>query len=48
MLVPRLRNIGLMEFNRAHEAIDEGRACVEQALPTLTAVSLATTATRRP
>ena len=35
MLVPRLRNIGLMEFNRAHEAIDEGRACVEQALPTL-------------
>jgi NTE family protein len=35
MLVPRLRTIGLMEFNRAHEAIDEGRACVEQALPTL-------------
>ncbi len=35
MLVPRLRNIGLMEFNRAPEAIDEGRACVEQALPTL-------------
>ena len=37
MLVPRLRNIGLMEFNRAHEAIAEGRACVEQALPTLVA-----------
>ncbi|CAN5715912.1 patatin-like phospholipase RssA [soil metagenome] len=35
MLVPRLRNIGLMEFNRAHEAIAEGRACVEQALPAL-------------
>ncbi len=35
MLVPRLRGIGLMEFNRAHEAIAEGRACVEQALPTL-------------
>jgi NTE family protein len=35
MLVPRLRNIGLMEFNRANEAIAEGRACVEQALPTL-------------
>ena len=35
MLVPRLRSIGLMEFNRAHEAIAEGRACVEQALPTL-------------
>jgi NTE family protein len=35
MLVPRLRNIGLMEFNRAEESIAEGRACVEQALPTL-------------
>ncbi len=35
MLVPRLRSIGLMEFNRAAEAIDEGRACVEQALPAL-------------
>lgn len=35
MLMPRLRSIGLMEFNRAEEAIAEGRACVEQALPTL-------------
>ena len=35
MLVPRLRGIGLMEFNRAEEAIAEGRACVDQALPTL-------------
>jgi NTE family protein len=35
MLVPRLRTLGLMEFNRAEEAIAEGRACVEQALPTL-------------
>lgn len=35
MLVPRLRSIGLMEFHRAPEAIAEGRACVEQALPTL-------------
>jgi NTE family protein len=35
MLVPRLRAIGLMEFNRADEAIEEGRACVEQALPVL-------------
>ena len=35
MLVPRLRSIGLMEFNRASEAIAEGRACVEQALPAL-------------
>ncbi|KAB2920180.1 MAG: patatin [Hyphomicrobiaceae bacterium] len=35
MLVPRLRDIGLLEFNRATEAIAEGRACVEQALPAL-------------
>ena len=35
MLVPRLRDIGLMEFNRAKEAIAEGRDCVEQALPML-------------
>ena len=35
MLVPRLRNIGLMEFNRAPEAIAEGRACVADALPML-------------
>ncbi|HXP74943.1 MAG TPA: patatin-like phospholipase family protein [Stellaceae bacterium] len=35
MLVPRLRDIGLMEFNRAKEAIMEGRTCVEEALPTL-------------
>lgn len=35
ILSPRLRNIGLMEFNRAKEAIAEGRACVELALPML-------------
>ncbi|BBK36243.1 phosphoesterase [Allostella sp. ATCC 35155] len=35
MLTPRLRDIGLMEYNRAAEAIAEGRRCVEQALPTL-------------
>jgi len=35
MLAPRLRDIGLMEFNRAKEAIAEGQYCVEQALPTL-------------
>jgi NTE family protein len=35
LLMPRLRDIGLMEFNRAKEAIAEGRACVEQALPML-------------
>lgn len=35
MLVPRLRHIGLMEFNRAGETIAEGRAVAHQALPLL-------------
>jgi NTE family protein len=35
MLLPRLRHITLMEFNRAKEAIAAGRLCVEQALPTI-------------
>lgn len=35
MLVPRLRHIRLMEFNRAAEAIAEGRAVVDHALPQL-------------
>lgn len=35
MLVPRLGSIGLMEYHRAAEAIVEGRACVEQAMPIL-------------
>jgi NTE family protein len=35
MLTPRLRQIALMEFHRANEAIAEGRLCVEQALPIL-------------
>src|SRR5690606_25828600 len=35
MLIPRLRDIGLLEFNRASETIAEGRACVENALPML-------------
>ena len=35
MLVPRLADIGLMEFHRAAEAIAEGEACVEQAMPAL-------------
>ncbi len=35
MIAPRLRDIGLLEFNRAKEAIAEGRYCVEQALPML-------------
>ena len=35
MLLPRLRDMGLMEFDKAKEAIAEGRICVEQALPML-------------
>jgi len=35
LLAPRLRDIGLMEYNRAAEAIAEGRYCVEQAIPML-------------
>jgi NTE family protein len=35
MLAPRLRDIGLLEFNRAAEAMAEGRHCVAQAMPTL-------------
>lgn len=35
MLIPRLRDIGLLEFNRARETIAEGRTCVENALPML-------------
>jgi NTE family protein len=34
MLAPRLAKIGLMEYHRADEAIKEGRACVQRALPT--------------
>jgi NTE family protein len=32
MLLPRLRDMGLMEFDQAKETIAEGRICVEQAL----------------
>jgi hypothetical protein len=35
MLVPRLRHIGLLEFNRAGETMAEGRAVVGHALPLL-------------
>ena len=47
MLAPRLRDIGLMEFNRAPEAIAEGRACVEQAMPILQHYCGATTGASR-
>jgi NTE family protein len=35
MLMPRLNQIGLLEVNRADEAIEEGRAAVRRALPAL-------------
>ncbi len=35
LLVPRLGNIGLMEFTKAREAIAEGHHCVQHALPAL-------------
>lgn len=34
-IAPRLGHIGLLEFDRADEAIEEGRAAVERALPAL-------------
>ena len=33
MLSPRLSQIGLLEFDRGQEAIDEGKKCVERLLP---------------
>jgi NTE family protein len=35
ILAPRLSNIGLLEFDRAEETIEEGRACVQRMLPAL-------------
>jgi len=35
LLMPRLGDIGLMEFTKAREAIAEGRHCVQHALPML-------------
>lgn len=35
ILAPRLSHIGLLEFDRASEAIEEGRACVGRMLPAL-------------
>lgn len=39
MLAPRLRAVGLMEYHRASEAIELGRACVELAGPELKAIA---------
>lgn len=37
LIVPRIGHIGLMEFHRAEELIDEGEAAVERALPDIKA-----------
>ena len=37
VIAPKLAHIGLMEFDRAKEAIAEGRACVAAALDPLRA-----------
>jgi NTE family protein len=38
MLTPRLAHMGLFDFQNTHEAIAEGHACVERALPDLRAL----------
>jgi len=35
MLTPQLRDLGILEFNRAEEAIEEGRKSVKRILPSL-------------
>ena len=42
LLEPKLAHIGLMEFDRADEAIAEGRACVEKASNQLGVIGLTT------
>lgn len=37
-LVPHLKRVGLFDFESAHEAITEGHACVEHAMPALRAL----------
>ena len=34
-LTPRLAHVGLLEFYKAEEVINEGKACVSRALPAL-------------
>lgn len=38
LLTPQLAHLGLLDFDRADEAIAEGRACVERMLPSLQAL----------
>jgi NTE family protein len=41
MIAPRLAHLGLLDFHRAQEAIDEGARAVDSALPSLRALELA-------
>ena len=41
MIAPRLAHLGLLDFHRAQEAIDEGTRAVESALPSLRSLGLA-------
>ena len=43
-IAPRLAHLGLMDFHRAREAIEEGRRAVDVALPALRSIGLAGTA----
>ena len=43
-IAPRLAHLGLMDFHRAGEAIEEGRRAVEVALPALRSIGLTGTA----
>lgn len=38
LLRPRMDDFALMDFHRAHEAIDAGRACVEASAPQLLSI----------
>ena len=40
MITPQLGHLGLLEFDRAAEAIEEGRAAVERMIPALQQLSL--------
>ncbi|MBY0279403.1 patatin-like phospholipase family protein [Candidatus Binatia bacterium] len=41
LIAPRLAHLGLLDFHRAREAIEEGKRAVESALPSLRALGLA-------
>lgn len=48
VIAPRLAHLGLLDFHRAAEAIEAGRAAAEEALPQLAQIGLATPPTSTP